>query len=255
MVVRFFQFRCKIKIGQYFLSGLNLDFKIGQLKDKIIEVIKIFRGVFIVRQGYFLKVIDISEEDGLLFLFLFRFGDILIVEGDRKLQEEFQQQRMDNVIQKQFINFKGILMRKVVFVDNFCLFISINVFMNKGVIDLFCFKVMREIIVGVVMSDFINFSEAFLGKINNVYCYWIMNLDFWGGVIEIFIFLQYFNVEIVVVDIQSCRIDRFGEDKFYKERIFVIYDGIYYDSLIMEFLDFSLLVQTIFLISDVFVFG
>lgn len=255
MAARPLQLRCKTKTGQHLLSGLNLDSKIGQLKDKITEVTKIPRGALIVRQGYPPKVIDISEEDGPLSSLPFRSGDTLIVEGDRKLQEELQQQRMDNVIQKQSINSKGILMRKVVPADNSCLFTSINALMNKGVVDLSCSKAMREIIAGVVMSDPINFSEAFLGKTNNAYCHWIMNPDSWGGAIEISILSQYFNVEIAVVDTQSCRIDRFGEDKFYKERIFVIYDGIHYDPLIMEPLDPSLPVQTIFPTSDASVLG
>ena len=57
------------------------------------------------------------------------------------------------------------------------------------------------------------------------------------------------------MDSQSCRIDRFGEDKFYKERIFVIYDGIHYDPLIMEPLEPSQLIQTVFPTSDAAVLG
>ena len=75
----------------------------------------------------------------------------------------------------------------------------------------------------------------------------------WGH--RISILSQYFNVEIAVVDTQSCRIDRFGEDKFYKERIFVIYDGIHYDPLIMEPLEPSQLIQTVFPTSDAAVLG
>ena len=87
---------------------------------------------------------------------------------------------------------------------------------------------MRDIIAAVVMSDPVNFSEAFLGKTNNAYCHWIMKPDSWGGAIEISILSQYFNVEIAVVDPQSCRFDRFGEDKFYEERIFVIQHKAYF---------------------------
>ena len=114
---------------------------------------------------------------------------------------------------------------------------------------------MREIIAGVVRSDPVNFSEAFLGKTINAYCQWILKPDFWGGAIEISILSQYFHVEIAIVDTQSCRIDRFGEDKFYKERIFVIYDDIHYDPLIMEPLEPSQLIQTVFPTSDADVLG
>ncbi|XP_062609107.1 ubiquitin thioesterase OTU1-like [Saccostrea cucullata] len=247
------QLRCKTKTGQHILTGLNPTSQISELKDKIVEVTKIPRAAITIRQGYPPKVIDISDDTSLLSSLSFRSGDTLIVEENRKHQQEVQQQQtreIDNVIQKQSMNSKGILMRNVVPADNSCLFTSINALMNKGVVDLSCSKAMREIIAGVVMSDPVNFSEAFLGKTNNAYCHWIMNPGSWGGAIEISILSQYFNVEIAVVDTQSCRIDRFGEDKMYKERIFVIYDGIHYDPLIMEPLDPSLPVQTIFPTND-----
>ena len=66
-------------------------------------------------------------------------------------------------------------------------------------------------------------------KKNNAHSHCILMPDSWGGAIEISILSQYFNVEIAVVDTQSCRIDRFGEDKFYKERVFLYYDVIHYD--------------------------
>ena len=135
------------------------------------KMTKIPRGARIIRQGYPSKVVDISEDCKPLSSLPFRSGDTLIVEEDRKLQEELQQQRMDNVIQTQSINSKGILMRKVVPADNSCLFTSINALMNNGIVDLSCSKAMREIIAGVVMSDPVNFSEAFMGKTNNAYCH------------------------------------------------------------------------------------
>ena len=255
MAGKVLQLRCQTKKGRHLLSGLTLESPISQLKDKITEATKIPRGALIIRQGYPPKVVDISEDCKPLSSLPFRSGDTLIVEEDRKLQEELQQQRMDNVIQTQSINSKGILMRKVVPADNSCLFTSINALINNGVVDLSCSKAMREIIAGVVMSDPVNFSEAFLGKTNNAYCHWIMKPESWGGAIEISILSQYFNVEIAVVDTQSCRIDRFGEDKFYKERIFVIYDGIHYDPLIMEPLEPSQSIQTVFPTSDAAVLG
>ncbi|XP_056001492.1 ubiquitin thioesterase OTU1-like [Ostrea edulis] len=255
MASRPLQLRCKTKTGQHLLSGLNLNSQISELKDKIVQVTKFSRGSIIIRQGYPPKIIDISDENSPLSSLPFRSGDTLIVEENRKLQGELQQQGMDNVLQKQSMNSKGVLMRKVVPADNSCLFTSINALMNNGVVDLSCSKAMRDLIAGVVMSDPVNFSEAFLGKTNNAYCNWIRNADSWGGAIEVSILSQYFDVEIAVVDTQSSRIDRFGEDKLYKERIFVIYDGIHYDPLILEPLDPNLHVQTIFPTSDASVLG
>lgn len=41
-------------------------------------------------------------------------------------------------------------------------------------------------------------------------------------------------MEICVVDIRTGRIDRFGEDCDYPQRVFIIYDGIHFDPLYWE---------------------
>ena len=82
----------------HMLPGHTLGSQIRQLKDKIIKGTKIPRGALIIRQGYPPKVVDISEDCKPLSSLPFRSGDTLIVEEDRKLQEELQQQQMDNVI-------------------------------------------------------------------------------------------------------------------------------------------------------------
>lgn len=52
----------------------------------------------------------------------------------------------------------------------------------------------------------------------------------WGGAIELSIFSNHFNTEISSFDVQSGRIDRFGEGK-YQQRCILIYSGIHYDAL------------------------
>ena len=64
---------------------------------------------------------------------------------------------------------------------------------------------MREVIASVVGSDKDKFSDVFLGKPNGEYCNWIMGKDAWGGAIEVQILAEYFQVQIVVVDIVSGR--------------------------------------------------
>ena len=41
-------------------------------------------------------------------------------------------------------------------------------------------------------------------------------------------------MEIVAVDTQNVRLNRFGEDKKYPTRVLLIYDGIHYDALYFE---------------------
>lgn len=62
----------------------------------------------------------------------------------------------------------------------------------------------------------------------------IVRDDVWGGAIELAILSAHYGIEIVAVDIQNCRLAKFGEDKKYPTRILLIYDGIHYDALYFE---------------------
>ena len=64
----------------------------------------------------------------------------------------------------------------------------------------------------------------------------IVKDDVWGGGIELAILSAHYGIEIVAVDIQNCRLNKFGEDKKYPTRILLIYDGIHYDALYFELL-------------------
>jgi len=242
--------RCTSKKGQHILSGLTLSSRVSDLKQKISELTNIHKDWIKIRQGYPPKEVDLSEDDKELSYLPFRSGDSLIVEEDRSLQRVVTQKRMDDVIQKQSLQSRGMLLRKVVPADNSCLFTSIHALTNNAIIDPSCAKSMRDLIAGVVLSDPEMYSSAFLGMSNNAYCKWIMNSDSWGGAIEIAILSKYYEMEIDVVDTQSGRIDRFGEDQNYKERILVIYDGIHYDPLMLEPFENNGDLQTIFSTND-----
>ncbi|XP_045165694.1 ubiquitin thioesterase OTU1-like [Mercenaria mercenaria] len=241
--------RCQSKAGQHYLTGLTLSSSIGKLKELICEATKIPKDCIKVRQGYPPKVIDLSSESKELSSLPFRSGDTLIVEEDSSLRKRRIEQ-VDKDIQDQITNSGGMLMRKVVPADNSCLFTSVDCVMNGGSVDLTAAPQMRELIAGIVMSDPGMYNEAFLGKSNANYCKWIMNKESWGGAIEISILSKYYDVEIDVVDTQTGRIDRFGEDMNYSKRVLVIYDGIHYDPLIMEPLIPGEEIKTIFSTKD-----
>lgn len=93
---------------------------------------------------------------------------------------------------------------------------------------------MREIIANAVKDNQLEFSEAVLGKPNEDYCEWIRNPNSWGGAIEVSILSNFYGIEIAVIDTQSGSISKFGEDKDYPHRVFLIYDGIHYDPLYLE---------------------
>ena len=60
----------------------------------------------------------------------------------------------------------------------------------------------------------------------------IENIGTWGGGIELKIFSDMFQVQIASIDVQSNRVDIFGEDKRYPQRIYVVYNGVHYDPLV-----------------------
>lgn len=112
--------------------------------------------------------------------------------------------------------------------------IKIKIIVFSGKIDLSSGSYMREIIANAVKENTEEFSEAVLGKPNEDYCKWIQNSNSWGGAIEVSILANFYGIEIAVIDTQSGSISRFGEDKDYPHRVFLIYDGIHYDPLYLE---------------------
>lgn len=93
---------------------------------------------------------------------------------------------------------------------------------------------MRKIIAEEVAGDLDTYTEAFLGKPNIEYSKWIQQPETWGGAIEVSILSKFYGIEIAVVDIENAIINRFGEDRSYGMRIFLLFNGIHYDPLHME---------------------
>lgn len=99
---------------------------------------------------------------------------------------------------------------------------------------------MRRLIADSVAADPVRFNAAILdNKSNAEYCRWIVDESSWGGAIELNILSEHLGVEIAVVNSQTGRIDRFGEDANYPHRILLMYDGVHYDPLVLESADGS----------------
>ncbi|XP_022710121.1 ubiquitin thioesterase OTU1-like [Varroa jacobsoni] len=134
---------------------------------------------------------------------------------------------------------QGVLLRRPVPANNSCLFTSIYFALSGGEFNLRAGANLRQIIADAVAADSITYCEAFLGKPNREYCTWILNEEHWGGAIELAILSKHFKTEMVAVDTQNERLNRFGEDENYGQRILLIYDGIHYDPLLLEYSDGS----------------
>ena len=113
---------------------------------------------------------------------------------------------------------------------------------------------MRQVIADIVKIEKDFYSEVVLGQPNGDYCRWILKSDSWGGAIELAILSDFYEIEICAFDIKSTRMDRYGEDKKYSNRIYLLYDGIHYDALafspLEETLEYEDLDVTVFSVDD-----
>lgn len=115
----------------------------------------------------------------------------------------------------------------------------------NGKIDTDVGTYLREVIAQHVSNDKETYNEAMLGKPNADYCEWIRKSASWGGAIEVSILSNYYGIEIDVVDITNALINRFGEDKEYGMRVFLLFDGIHYDPLYLESITVSINISNI----------
>ncbi|XP_076448678.1 ubiquitin thioesterase OTU1-like [Babylonia areolata] len=240
--------RCQTKGGLKSLEGLMPSSTIADLLLVISKATAIPAGRLKVKVGFPPKAIDTSDISRTMSDLQLRSGDKITVDEDMASGEgnpgatapQGGQGRVDTdrLLQQQLASgAKGILQRKVVPADNSCLFTSINAVMTDGSVNPDSAEELRQVIAGVVSSDPETYSEGFLGRPNPDYVRWILNKDSWGGGIELAILANYFETEIAVVDSQSARIDRFGEDRSFSHRVFLLYDGVHYDPLVMEAAD------------------
>ncbi|XP_031617851.1 ubiquitin thioesterase OTU1 [Contarinia nasturtii] len=236
-----FMLKVKTKQGHHVVNNLSADETIGNLKSKISELTSIPAEGLSVKIGFPPKPLDLSANECLLSASGIINGDTLIVE-EKPIPDVVPQQQQRNNLQLDDIPStnqevtlptEGILLKQVVPSDNSCLFTSIG-YVMKGQIDTEIGSYLREVISQHVSNDKETFNEAMLGKTNAEYCDWIKKPASWGGAIEVSILSNYYGVEIDVVDITNALINRFGEDKAYGMRVFLLFDGIHYDPLYLE---------------------
>ncbi|XP_013400633.1 ubiquitin thioesterase OTU1 [Lingula anatina] len=241
--------RCKSQKGQAILQGLTSESTVQQLKAKLAEASGIQAAHLKIRSGFPPKLIPLDHNAQNLSDLPIKSGDTLIVEEDTAAKVAREDKFLNN-FQAQMQQNMGILMRKVVPADNSCLFTSVAFVLHDGNPEPKSAPFMRQKIAKAVSDDPVTYNEAFLGRKNDSYCAYILSDDTWGGAIELSIFSKLLQLEIDVVDTQTGRIDRFGEDKFYRTRVLLIYDGTHYDPLMMESIDASQPPQTRFPITN-----
>lgn len=251
-----FALKVKCKGGQNIVKGLTAHSTASELKQQLSELFSMKPNDINVLAGFPPKSVNLSDNSITLEALGISSGDTLIVEEklNSEAKEKIAAKKMEQETQYAHIaesqlNCPGILMRKVVPSDNSCLFTSIGYVLN-GKVDPTCGQYMRKIIAEAVGSDPETYSEAILGKPNKDYCTWIQKTDSWGGAIELSILSNFYGMEMAVVDTINAIVNRFGEDKSFGNRIFLIFDGIHYDPLFLEPLTPDGTIQTMFQVDD-----
>lgn len=241
--------RVRSKKGMSRVQSLTLNSTLKDLKNQITELTGIQYSNIKIMKGYPPTMLENSNESATLQSLSLHNGDLLTIEeftADKqqhaseskalaeKSNSSLSPKAKTSHSSKDSKPSSGVLLRKVVPANNSCLFTSIHFVMTNGDFDLEIQKSLRDIIAKSVSSDSVTFNEAILGKKNSDYCKWIKDSTSWGGSIEIMILSKYYKCEICVVDIRTGRIDRFGEDCAYPQRVFIIYDGIHFDPLYLQ---------------------
>ena len=126
-----------------------------------------------------------------------------------------------------------IPIRRYVNADNSCLFSSIAYLINKNNFNENSGLIYRLMIVDYIKEG--NISQDILGVSKDEYILKMADIKSWGGAIELKLFSDLFEIEIASLDVMSGRLHLFGETKNYNKRIYVMYNGVHYDPLIMNF--------------------
>jgi len=125
------------------------------------------------------------------------------------------------------------MVRRVVPADNSCLFRCVGLVLEGSTFG----KPgqLREVVASAVASGL--YDEAMLGKAPDEYARWIRDPSHWGGGIELSILSSHFRTELCAYDVQTCRVDVFGQGSGYTQRAFLIYDGLHYDYMARTLFD------------------
>jgi ubiquitin thioesterase OTU1 len=123
--------------------------------------------------------------------------------------------------------------RREVDADNSCLFSSVAYLIDKSNFGESSSLKFRNIIIEYLLNN--EFDSNLLDQSKEKYIEFIQNTQNWGGALEVKMFSEIFRKQIVCIDVKTNRADIYGEDKKYIQRIYLLYNGIHYDPLVMNY--------------------
>ena len=129
------------------------------------------------------------------------------------------------------------LIRRVVPADNSCLFAAIAHAFEGSAGRRERADGLRKVVAEAVLANPVEYSEAMLGKPPSEYVEWILSPSNWGGGIEVAILADHYQSEIAAFDVQTQRVDVFGQGKGRERRVYLLYDGVHYDLIVKQLFD------------------
>jgi ubiquitin thioesterase OTU1 len=123
--------------------------------------------------------------------------------------------------------------RRLMDADHSCLFNTIAYLVDRYEFNKTSAMKMRQLIVHHIETT--NFDESILGSSREEYIDYISDPMNWGGALEIKMFSDIFQLQIVCIDTTHKRVDVYGGDKMYHNTIYCLYDDEHYDPLVMNF--------------------
>ncbi|KAL0484786.1 ubiquitin thioesterase [Acrasis kona] len=240
--------RVRTTTGTIVIKDVHPSITFSDLKKIIEQKTNIITARQKIKMGFPPKLIEDQES--------ITVGDLKINSGETLIVEESEELLLTNngtiqqLTPKYYSNIPpqpssatsnitqdaGDMLRRVIPSDNSCLFNAVSYSLEgPNYKTLPRAKSLRQVIADVVKNDPITFDEATLGQNPKEYCNWIKKTDSWGGAIELMILSKFYNIEICAHDIQTCRVDRYGQDLTdCNIKIYLLYDGIHYDSMALN---------------------
>lgn len=130
---------------------------------------------------------------------------------------------------------RGTVTLRVMADDNSCLFRAISYVCTNS---LYSVTELRQLVASTIQSDPETYNPTVLGQPIDEYCSWITMESSWGGGIELAILAQFFDIEIISMDVSTSATIRFneptGEGKKNHKFCVVVYSGIHYDALALS---------------------
>lgn len=124
----------------------------------------------------------------------------------------------------------GTLVMRVMPDDNSCMFRAFGSAVLGDSLD--CMHELRAAVAAQIQAQPEIYTAAVLEKTPEAYCRWVQREDAWGGAIELGILAEEWDLEICSIDVQTLRVDKFGEGK--ARRVVLVYSGIHYDVLALK---------------------